>query len=451
MMSKKVESVWDTRVATERPPARSRPSFPWQVQPVEPTEAEKASVLPSTTEQSTNYPIQGIQAESSQPLLETEQLREISPAKNFPKPKQQVGDRGGQRGSAPQRGAAQDDVAPSSDFNKRANSLERDALPAGWFPGTSKKVYDALYIRTRGAMHPTRSLVATKKEIAVWSGIVNRKTLDNHMRVLEANGLIKRRWELGDNSGYKYEVNLPEELENQRQNIPPLSPSAPLTPSPQKRVRGSDPFLEGGSDPKRDRGGQSQVSIDTITYDTPKTTKTFKTNNDDEENTAFSEMNHVLASAVHELTGKRTSAADAARWREVAEMLVTELKRAAGNAGSVTSPAAFLVAHLERSFRQKPSRETPKSRLTDRRDEVGKTVEFAEPSNLHLSPQELDMRVEVFERMLREGDTLERLTKQFEQSVHPDDWQEVLRRLVPEGMPTAPDVTMTTTTTDDVP
>ncbi|HEX5706479.1 MAG TPA: hypothetical protein VFX96_04250, partial [Pyrinomonadaceae bacterium] len=56
-------------------------------------------------------------------------------------------------------------VAPHRDFNKRANSLERDALPSGLFPGTSKKLYDALYLRTRGAINPTRVVQATKREL----------------------------------------------------------------------------------------------------------------------------------------------------------------------------------------------------------------------------------------------------------------------------------------------
>jgi hypothetical protein len=38
---KKVESAWDTRIAKDRPIARSQPKFPWQVQP--PTEIEERS------------------------------------------------------------------------------------------------------------------------------------------------------------------------------------------------------------------------------------------------------------------------------------------------------------------------------------------------------------------------------------------------------------------------
>ena len=102
-------------------------------------------------------------------------------------------------------------VAPERDFNKRANSLERDALPSGMFPGSSKSLYDALYLRTRGAIKPCRTVRATKKDLADWSGIRNRKTIDGHLRYLTACGLLERKWELGNNEGYLFEVKLPEE------------------------------------------------------------------------------------------------------------------------------------------------------------------------------------------------------------------------------------------------
>src|ERR1051326_5950817 len=64
-------------------------------------------------------------------------------------------------------------TSPQRDFNKRANSLDRVARPAGIFPGSSKKLYDALYIRTRGAVVPVKRIRATKRELSEWSGIRN--------------------------------------------------------------------------------------------------------------------------------------------------------------------------------------------------------------------------------------------------------------------------------------
>ena len=56
-------------------------------------------------------------------------------------------------------------IAPARDYNKRANSIDREALPAGTFPGASKKIYDALYLRTRGAVTPERIIRATRREM----------------------------------------------------------------------------------------------------------------------------------------------------------------------------------------------------------------------------------------------------------------------------------------------
>jgi hypothetical protein len=58
----------------------------------------------------------------------------------------------------PAQEEARPSPAPARDFNRRANSLERDAMPQGLFPGSSKKIYDALYLRSRGA-HPPRTRV----------------------------------------------------------------------------------------------------------------------------------------------------------------------------------------------------------------------------------------------------------------------------------------------------
>jgi hypothetical protein len=102
-------------------------------------------------------------------------------------------------------------VSPQRDFNKRANSLERLALPAGIFPGSSKKLYDALYLRTRGAVTPKRTVRATKRELIDWSGIRNIKTIDSHLKYFGAIGLVISEWERGQNAGSLYEVLLPEE------------------------------------------------------------------------------------------------------------------------------------------------------------------------------------------------------------------------------------------------
>jgi hypothetical protein len=101
--------------------------------------------------------------------------------------------------------------APARDFNRRANSIERDALPQGLFPGSSKKIYDALYLRSRGAHPPRTSVRASRRDFLDWTDIRNLKTVDGHLRYLMSVGLIIRHWELGSTEGSEYEVRLPEE------------------------------------------------------------------------------------------------------------------------------------------------------------------------------------------------------------------------------------------------
>lgn len=220
--------------------------------------------------------------------------------------------------------------APARDFNRRANSLERDALPAGLFPGSSKKIYDALYLRSRGAIVPCRTVRATKRDLAEWSGVRNRKTLDSHLRYLAACGLVIREWQLGQNDGYLFEVKLPEEAG--------LVDRGGQTPGPSE---GSDQKTDRGSDQKLGSGGQTQIVDSTDTSGGPKTFTKTKDRSDDEP----AALAEVFRQAERELTGKNSAEGD--QWRELAEVIVAELKIAAART-TVSNVPAFLAEHLRR-------------------------------------------------------------------------------------------------------
>lgn len=66
---------------------------------------------------------------------------------------------------------------------------------------------------------------------------------------------------------------------------------------------------------------------------------------DDDE--AFAEFAKVLREVAREVTGKETSAAESARWRELAEVLAAELRIASART-NVSSVPAFLAEHLRR-------------------------------------------------------------------------------------------------------
>jgi len=225
-------------------------------------------------------------------------------------------------------------IAPSKDFNRRANSLEREALPKGLFPGTSKKLYDALYLRTRGAVVPVRTIQATKRELMDWSGIRSKNTIALNLQILISVGLIYKTLEIGNPDGSIYEVNLPEELELQPS---PTQPN-PTQPSPTQKL---------GWDPPQKLGwvGLGNLVENKDTYAFPKTL--IKTNTEIDDDLALAGLVRRLKDAAKELTGKEPSKADNARWEELAELLVAELKIAAART-TVSNVPAFLTEHLRR-------------------------------------------------------------------------------------------------------
>jgi hypothetical protein len=230
-------------------------------------------------------------------------------------------------------------TAPVRDFNKRANSIDRDALPSGLFAGKSKNTYDALYLRTRGSIRPARSIQAKKREIMTWAGIQNEKTVESHLSHLRSVGLIVRHGTNGDNEGFVYEVFTPEEL---GLDIPP--PQAQTHPQPQP-MAGRNMGLGAGQNLAP--GGLGQTVARDGTY-APAQTSDLKTDlRTDDEPTAFGLLCDRLQAVSEELTGRTPTASDAARWAELAEVLAAELRIAAART-TVSSVPAFLAEHLRR-------------------------------------------------------------------------------------------------------
>jgi hypothetical protein len=244
-------------------------------------------------------------------------------------------------------------VAPSKDFNKRANSLDRLALPAGIFPGSSKKLYDALYLRTRGAVAPQRTVRATKRELSEWSGIRNAKTIDSHLRYFSAIGLVISEWQRGQNDGALYEVLLPEETSGlfvaRSHGVTPPDPTSPHVTPPNV---GSPQNLGSPHYQKMVSPHLTETALDTTVSTNAKTSFKTKARSDDEA-TPFHDLIRLINEASMELTGKSSTPAERDRWREFAELIIAELKIAAARTGSVSSVPAFLTEHLRRRLWKK--------------------------------------------------------------------------------------------------
>lgn len=73
---------------------------------------------------------------------------------------------------------------------------------------------------------------------------------------------------------------------------------------------------------------------------------------------AFAEFVSLLRENAREITGRQPSASDAAKWTELAEVLITELRIAAGRT-TVSSVPAFLAEHLRRRLWKLDNRKQP--------------------------------------------------------------------------------------------
>ena len=73
---------------------------------------------------------------------------------------------------------------------------------------------------------------------------------------------------------------------------------------------------------------------------------------------AFAEFVSLLRESAREITGRQPSATEAAKWRELAEVLITELRIAAGRT-TVSSVPAFLAEHLRRRLWKLENRKQP--------------------------------------------------------------------------------------------
>lgn len=241
-------------------------------------------------------------------------------------------------------------VAPVRDFSKVANSIAREAIPAGIFKGKSKQLYDYLYSITRGAVVPSRTVRLSRPRLMKASGIGSRVTFDANVERLCQVGLVSVRSIAGEHEGNEYTVYLPEETVS----MPSLASLTSLT-SPAHKL---DRLVSLESSQTR----HSSSVDDSITSEPSNTS--FKTFTDDDDGvTAFWS---IISESAKQVIGRELPKTDAERerWRECAEVLASELQRAAERAGSVSSVPAFFAAHLRRRFKTgQGSRNEPRTDL----------------------------------------------------------------------------------------
>lgn len=223
------------------------------------------------------------------------------------------------------------EAAPKRDFHRVANSIAREAVPAGLFTGKGKQLYDYLYLQTRGAVVPVRS-VRIPRGVVMRGAKMTRPTYRTQLARLIAVGLVKVEEMGGDHLGNLYTVYLPEEVAN---------PGYPgMHGNPAKK-------LDGQPGQETDPGNPGLSADFQRTSDKPQTLIPDLKQTDDEA----APLARALTQAERELTGK--NGATASQWEDLASVLVTELKIAAARAESVSSVPAFLAEHLRRRLFKK--------------------------------------------------------------------------------------------------
>jgi len=217
-------------------------------------------------------------------------------------------------------------IAPERNFARVPNSIALSAIPSGIFRGESKKLYDALYQRTRGAVVPRRTIRATQNDLMLWANI-SHNTLKAHLRHLSAVGLIKVHYKRGESTGADYEIFT---LEDRPPTNQPLTSHSPETsqnvgsPTPQNLVL----------------GGGSQVSTESTVASDPNTSYNTSYKKIDDE----AKAPRPLRDVERELTGKESNLN---AWDPLFGLLTTELKIAAART-TVSNVPAFLTEHLRR-------------------------------------------------------------------------------------------------------
>lgn len=254
-------------------------------------------------------------------------------------------------------------VSPSKNFTKFSNSLLKQAIPGGMFRGQSKHTYDVLYLRTRGAVNPTREIQLTKVELVKLTGL-EIKTIQRHLSFLRGAGLISVDPKIGDHKGAVYAVNIPEEMTQPNPTLVQYGVvettlgKTGVIPTPNPSINSTTVGLSKSFENK-----ELNASPNT----------SLKTNTNDDE--AFVDFIENFQAAAISLTGKKLARKDAANLKDLSELLILELKIAASRTGGVSSVPAFLTEvlrrHIVASRQQQSSAKV--SKTSAKADTVGKS------------------------------------------------------------------------------
>ena len=232
-------------------------------------------------------------------------------------------------------------IAPERDYTKVPNSIVKKGIPAlifGEQGGKAKELYDTLYSLTRGGVVPRRKIRIPKDQLMKKAGIGSEVTLRKNLLRLRSVKLIKETIVPGAHGGNEYEVFLLEEV-----GLTGFTPSTPSTPSTGSNSRQD----QEGVEPLESRGSSASSSQDESTSSGEDKTFSLRPQQTIDDDAALAGLIATIRTTSKEITGKELSASEGDRWKELAEVLMAELKIAAART-TVSSVPAFMAEHLRR-------------------------------------------------------------------------------------------------------
>jgi hypothetical protein len=318
-------------------------------------------------------------------------------------------------------------VAPTRDFTRVPNSIVREAIPAGYFTGKSKQIYDCLYAMTRGAIVPVRSVRISMERLMVKADIGSDRTLRKNLARLEGVGLVTIKQIGGTQGGNEFTVFLPEEIST---DTTPTTPTTSTTPHhhdhPGQNVP-VVPVVESAS-------GRGGLNVDN--KEGSATHNTFiNTNTEKKDDEAFAGLVEMLKQSAKKVTGKEPSPTEADRWREVGELLAAELQIAASRT-TVSSAPAFLFEHLRRRLRKADARQIEQE---VREASSGQTPPA--PAKPELDADQLQEQVNILAALLNDGAAVRDLEEQFAGNFRPAQWHMIRSMALAQARVVRPQVT----------
>ena len=229
-------------------------------------------------------------------------------------------------------------ISPERDYTKVPNSIVKKGIPAlifGEQGGKAKELYDTLYSLTRGAVVPRRKIRIPKDQLMRKAGIGSEVTLRKNLLRLRGVKLIKETIVPGAHGGNEYEVFLLEEI-----GLTGSTPSTPSTESSSRQIRE-------GVESVHSRDSSASLFDVNATSSSEDKTSSLRPQQTIDDDAALAGLIATIKTTSKEITGKELSALESDRWKELAEVLMAELKIAAART-TISSVPAFMAEHLRR-------------------------------------------------------------------------------------------------------